>query len=94
MLPVALLFTGADLLVQEKVPTFGWNINGEWSGTPTDPRSNLFGQAGSYLCFTAPRRCCPGCSARPGSTSRLLAYAVPQSADCADGTTELRSTAR
>ena len=89
VLPVAtLLFTGADLLVQEKVPTFGWNINGEWSGTPTDPRSNLFGQAGSYICFTCASPVLPWLLGQAGRHKvGLLAYAVPQSADCADGTT-------
>ncbi|MGZ4693155.1 MAG: ABC transporter substrate-binding protein [Acidimicrobiales bacterium] len=89
VLPVAtLLFTGADLLVQQNVPTFGWNINGEWSGTPTDPRSNLFGQAGSYLCFTCASPVLPWLAGQAGRHKiGLLAYAVPQSADCADGTT-------
>ena len=87
VLPVAtLLFTGADLLVQEKVPTFGWNINSEWSGTPANPRANLFGQAGSYICFTCPSPVTPWLAQQQGAHKiGLLAYAVPQSADCADG---------
>ncbi len=79
VLPVAtLLFTGADLLVQEKVPTFGWNINGEWSGTPADPRANLFGQAGSYICFTCASPVLPWLLGQAGRHKvGLLAYAVP-----------------
>ena len=87
VLPVAvLLFSGADDLVQANVPTFGWTINPEWQGTADDPRDNLFGQNGSFLCF--------GCAA-PGvaylakqldaKKLGLLAYNVPQSADCATG---------
>jgi len=89
VLPIAtLLFTGADLLVQEQVPTFGWNINAEWSGTPADPRANLFGQAGSYLCFTCASPVVPWMLGQAGKHKvGLLAYSAPQSADCADGTT-------
>ena len=88
VLPVAtLLFTGADLLVQEQVPTFGWNINAEWSGTPADPRANLFGQTGSFLCFTCASPVLPWLAQKIGAHKiGLLAYSVPQSADCADGT--------
>ena len=53
VLPVAsLVFAGANVLATSGVPTFGWNINAEWSGTPEQPKLNMFGQAGSYLCFT------------------------------------------
>jgi ABC-type branched-subunit amino acid transport system substrate-binding protein len=88
VLPIAtLLFTGADLLVQENVPTFGWDINAEWSGTPADPRSNLFGQSGSYLCFTCATPVLPWLAQQLGAHKiGLLAYAVPQSSDCAVGT--------
>ena len=51
-MPMAsLLFTGADQLVAEGIPTFGWTINPEWQGTAENPKANLFGQAGSYLCL-------------------------------------------
>jgi branched-chain amino acid transport system substrate-binding protein len=88
VLPIAtLLFTGADLLVQQNVPTFGWNINAEWSGTPTDPKANLFGQSGSYLCFTCASPVNPWVAQQAGAHKvGLLAYSAPQSADCADGT--------
>ena len=87
VLPVAtLLFTGADLLVQQNVPTFGWDINTEWSGTPSDPKLNLFGQTGSYLCFNCATAVLPWLAQKIGAHKiGLLAYSVPQSADCADG---------
>lgn len=50
-LPMATtLFTGAKLLASSGIPTFGWNINVEWGATKDDPRSNMFGHAGSFLC--------------------------------------------
>jgi branched-chain amino acid transport system substrate-binding protein len=48
VLPVAtIVFAGAKYLADKGVPTFGWNINEQWSLGP-----NLFGQRGSYTCFT------------------------------------------
>ena len=76
--PVAtLLFTGADLLVQQNVPTFGWNINQEWSGTPADPRANLFGQTGSYLVLHLRHAGAPWLAPADGAHKiGLLAYSV------------------
>ncbi len=87
VLPVAtILFTGADLLVQQNVPTFGWNINQEWSGTQAEPRANLFGQAGSYLCISCATPVYSWLAGQAGAHKiGLLAYSVAQSADCADG---------
>jgi ABC-type branched-subunit amino acid transport system substrate-binding protein len=87
VVPVAtLLFTGADLLARSGVPTFGWTINPEWSGTETDPRVNMFGQSGSYLGFTDPTPVVPWLALEIGASRvGVLAYAVPQSADCAAG---------
>lgn len=87
VLPVAsLLFTGAETLVRERVPTFGWTINTEWQGTADDPRANLFGHAGSFLCFDCAR---PELAwvAQHLEARRVgvLAYAVPQSSECAQG---------
>ena len=78
VLPVAtLLFTGAQKLVDEGIPTFGWIINPEWEGSAEDPKANLFGQTGSFLCFDCasprpavarrarPRRRRSACSATP-----------------------------
>jgi branched-chain amino acid transport system substrate-binding protein len=87
VLPVAsLLFAGADELVQANVPTFGWIINPEWQGTPDDPRANLFGQYGSFLCFGCPSPTVPFVASQEGAQRiALLAYNVPQSAQCATG---------
>jgi branched-chain amino acid transport system substrate-binding protein len=87
VLPVAvLLFTGANELVQANVPTFGWNINAEWGGTTAEPRSNMFGNAGSYLGITNPSPVLPWL-AQDHHLHKLgvLAYNVAQSADCATG---------
>ncbi|MGI9578752.1 MAG: ABC transporter substrate-binding protein [Microthrixaceae bacterium] len=87
VLPVAtLLFTGADTLVEAGIPTFGWTINPEWEGTEENPKANLFGQAGSYLCLGCPQPYPPYIAERSDrSKVGLLAYSVPQSATCAEG---------
>ena len=60
MLPVSvLLFSGAQTLVDQNIPTFGWAINGEWQGTAAEPRLNMFGESGSYLGITNPRPVLP-----------------------------------
>lgn len=86
-LPIAtLLFTGADQLVEAGIPTFGWTINPEWQGTEENPKLNLFGQGGSYLCLGCPSPYPPYVAELAGaSTLGLLAYNVPQSADCLVG---------
>jgi len=78
-----LSFTGAEYLVQQGTPTFGWNINQEWAEGP-----NLFGQVGSYLCFE-----CPSLPSSVLATqldierAAVFAYGgIPQSEDCAVGT--------
>jgi ABC-type branched-subunit amino acid transport system substrate-binding protein len=81
-LPISVvLFTGADLLARSGVPTFGWNIQQEWTGPP-----NFFGQVGA-LCFGSQ---CANPSL-PWLVSKLhkkrvgvLAYSVEQSATCLD----------
>jgi hypothetical protein len=53
VLPVdVVFFTGANLLAQSGVPTFGWNVNAEWGSENAPGALNLFGQRGSYSCFT------------------------------------------
>jgi ABC-type branched-subunit amino acid transport system substrate-binding protein len=42
-------FTGASFLAANDVPTFGLNVNPQWSGPPS-----LFGSSGSYTNFTKP----------------------------------------
>jgi branched-chain amino acid transport system substrate-binding protein len=81
VLPVATLdFSGADLLADANMPTFGWNINEEYNGPP-----NIFGERG-YLCFTCPSPGLPWLAQDLGAdTIGVLAYDVPQSADCAEG---------
>ena len=83
VLPVAtLLFTGAQTLVDQAIPTFGWTINPEWEGSAKDPRSNLFGQAGSYLCFDCAAPALPWLAKRIGAHKvGVLAYTVSESAD-------------
>jgi ABC-type branched-subunit amino acid transport system substrate-binding protein len=76
----ALLFTGADVLAQENIPTFGWNINAEWSG-PT----NFFPNEGA-LCLGCSGPGLPWLAKEVGATKAgVLAYNVPQSAACLDG---------
>jgi branched-chain amino acid transport system substrate-binding protein len=87
VLPVAsLLFTGADVLGQAGVPTFGWNINAEWGSEKGAGPPNLFGEKGSFLNFTGPSPLVP-LFAKTVKAKKVgvLAYSVPQSADCAEG---------
>ncbi len=84
VLPIAtMLFTGADQLVDANVPSFGWTINPEWEGTEENPKLNLFGQAGSFLCLGCAVPA-PAFTADLGSRSKigLLSYSVPQSTQC------------
>lgn len=76
-----LAFTGADLLVQRSIPTFGWNVNTEWQKGP-----NLFGDKGSYFNYNRPLALVPWL-ARELQKSRvaILSYNIAQSAACANG---------
>jgi branched-chain amino acid transport system substrate-binding protein len=87
VLPVStLLFTGADLLGQSGIPTFGWNINAEWGSEQAPGPPNLFGEKGSYLCFTCASQTVPWLVQKLHKKKiGLLAYQVPQSADYAKG---------
>jgi ABC-type branched-subunit amino acid transport system substrate-binding protein len=82
VLPIAtLLFTGADTLASSGVPAFGWNINQEFTGP-----DNLFGERGSYICFTCGYPTQPWLAKQDGRTKvGILAYNVAQSSDCAAG---------
>jgi ABC-type branched-subunit amino acid transport system substrate-binding protein len=86
-LPMAtVLFTGSELLAQQGVPTFGWNINAEWGSEQGAGPPNFFGEKGSYLCFTCPSQGLPWLANRlKAKRVGLLAYNVAQSADCAEG---------
>ncbi len=87
ILPIAtLLFSGSETLVNSGVPAFGWTINPEWQGTEEQPKANLFGQAGSFLCLGCVQPQVPWAAKQAGATKAgVLGYAVPQSSQCADG---------
>lgn len=88
-LPLATnLFSGAQLLVDAKIPSFGWDIQCEFGceeNTPGPP--NLFGSAGSFICFTCgdqgPNQYLAKTLHR--NNVGIVAYNVKQSADCATG---------
>ncbi len=83
VMPVAniAVFNGASLLADAGIPTFGWNVNAEWTGPP-----NLFGEKGSYLCFTCARADLPWAAKKLNRTKLgVMAYSVAQSHDCATG---------
>ena len=82
----SLLFTGASVLGESGAPTFGWNINAEWGSEQGAGPPNLFGEKGSYLCFTCPSSGLPlFAKTIKAKKIGLLAYSVPQSADCSKG---------
>jgi branched-chain amino acid transport system substrate-binding protein len=87
VLPVStLLFTGASVLAQSGVPTFGWNINAEWGSEQAPGPPNLFGEKGSFLCFTCSGALVPLlANTLHKKKIGVLAYQVPQSSDCAKG---------
>jgi ABC-type branched-subunit amino acid transport system substrate-binding protein len=80
-LPIAvLLFQGADILANAKIPTFGWNIQDEWIGP-----ENFFEQEGA-LCIDCPGPFLPWLTKKLNKKNiAVLGYNVPQSADCAKG---------
>jgi branched-chain amino acid transport system substrate-binding protein len=78
---VTQIFAGAPYLAQKGVPTFGWNINGEWNAG-----SNLFGEKGSYICFTCSQEAPAYLAQQLGAKNvAVLAYTAPQSVQCAAG---------
>jgi ABC-type branched-subunit amino acid transport system substrate-binding protein len=82
-LPMAsLVFTGADDLVAENIPAFGWAINPQWAGP-----DNLFGEKGSFLCFTCPSPIIPWMAREIGAEQvGVLAYGTSaQSVECGEG---------
>src|SRR6266511_1465686 len=87
VLPVdVLLFTGGNLLAQSGIPTFGWNINAEWGSETAPGAPNMFGEKGSFLCFTCPNQTLPWLAKTLHKKKvGVLAYTVDQSADCAKG---------
>ncbi len=87
VMPVSvLLFSGADLLEEAGIPTFGWNINAEWGSEDEAGSPNMFGEKGSFLCFTCSDSLLPWLAREVDAKKvGLLAYNVPQSAACAEG---------
>jgi branched-chain amino acid transport system substrate-binding protein len=89
-LPIATdLFTGADLLASQGIPTFGWLINPEWGSEDINPGPpNLFGQNGSFLNLKspAPSYYNEAWLAQKLNKKRIgvIAYNVPQSSGSAD----------
>jgi ABC-type branched-subunit amino acid transport system substrate-binding protein len=79
---VSQIFAGATYLAEQGTPTFGWNINAEWSKGP-----NLFGEKGSFLCFDCPTAHPAFVAQRVGATkAAVFAYGnSAQSLDCAEG---------
>jgi ABC-type branched-subunit amino acid transport system substrate-binding protein len=76
-----LSFTGAETLVREGVPTFGWNINAEWEKGP-----NLFGDKGSFFGYTRAYPLLPWLAQTLGAKRiGIISYSVPQSTACAQG---------
>jgi ABC-type branched-subunit amino acid transport system substrate-binding protein len=82
VLPVSTIsFAGAKYLVDNKIPTFGWNINPEWNQGP-----NLFAEKGSNLCFDCPNAWLPYLAKQTGFTNvGILTYTAVQSQQCAKG---------
>lgn len=82
-MPMATIFQfdGADVLVEQGVPTFGWNINAEY----TD-QANLFGERPG-LCFDCPGVGLPWLAKKLGKKKvGVLAYnTAAASRDCAKG---------
>jgi branched-chain amino acid transport system substrate-binding protein len=75
------LFSGAQKLADEHVPTFGWNINTEYTGHP-----NLFGSNYGALCLGCVGAQQPFVAKQLGKKKiGVLAYNQATSADCADG---------
>ncbi|MGZ4799279.1 MAG: ABC transporter substrate-binding protein [Acidimicrobiia bacterium] len=81
--PIATIFSfsGSQALVDAKVPTFGWNINTEYTGHP-----NLFGSNAGALCLGCVGAQQPFVAKALGKKKiGVLAYNQASSADCADG---------
>jgi branched-chain amino acid transport system substrate-binding protein len=103
VLPVSsAAFTGGRYLAEEGVPAFGFNIDAGFCGTTSEqaaieaalpaqhrtcPRLNLFGEKGSFLCFTCPILPPVFVATELGlERVAILSYGTfAQSVDCADG---------
>jgi branched-chain amino acid transport system substrate-binding protein len=75
------IFAAGKYLADNNVPTFGWNVNPEWSDG-----ASLFGEKGSYLNFTHPGPGAAWFANKLGAQKvGVIAYSVSQSAQCAQG---------
>ena len=75
------IFAAGKYLADNNIPTFGWNVNPEWSDGPS-----LFGEKGSYLNFTHPGPGAAWFANKVGAQKvGVIAYSVSQSAQCAQG---------
>ena len=75
------LFSGAQTLADQNIPTFGWNINTEYTGHPT-----LFGSNSGALCLGCVGSQQPFVAKQLGKKKiGVLAYNQATSAQCADG---------
>lgn len=75
------VFSGANVFVDAGTPTFGYNIQTEWSKGP-----NLFGTYGSYLCLDTCAQISPAFVAQQLGREHAAIFAYgssPQSANCA-----------
>ncbi len=75
-------FTGGVYLGQNNIPTFGYNINPQWS-----PYPSLFGQNGSHNNYLHPGPFLSWLSQHVINTNKVgvFAYSISQSAQCAQG---------
>jgi branched-chain amino acid transport system substrate-binding protein len=82
VIPVAApLFPAGKYLADHNIPTFGWNVNPEWSLGPS-----LFGEKGSFLDFTGTSPFYGYLGKKVGAKRvAIFAYNVSQSRDCATG---------
>src|SRR5204863_4809482 len=88
-LPIAVdLFSGADRLEQEKIPTFGIDIQSEFGSEENNPGpENFFGQFGSYICFNCAQPSLSVWLAKKLGLKKvgILALNVPQSQAACEG---------
>jgi ABC-type branched-subunit amino acid transport system substrate-binding protein len=88
-LPIAVqLYTGAGLLADEGIPTYGWDINEEWGSENHKPGpENFFTNVGGYICFTCATAGPQSWLPKKLDRRRIgtLAFNVSQSTACAEG---------
>jgi ABC-type branched-subunit amino acid transport system substrate-binding protein len=81
--PIATIFSfsGAQTLIDQDVPTFGWNINDEYTGHP-----NMFGSNSGALCNGCVGTYAPYLAKELKKKKiGVLAYNVSNSSQCVDG---------